>query len=100
MFGPNNGSTVGFVTGLIEANRTDITMVGFDFSQDMEGMIRAGEFDVSTMLQRQYIMGYDGVRIALELAAGGTVEKEVDTGVLIVTPENVDSDLIQSIVNP
>lgn len=101
VFGPNNGSTVGFVTGLTEADRTDITMVGFDFSQDMEGMIRSGKFDVSTILQRQYNMGYDGVRIALELANGGAVEvKEIDTGVLIVTPENVDSELVQSIVNP
>ena len=82
MFGPNNGSTVGFVTGLTEAKRSDITMVGFDFSSEIETMIRSGEYDVASVVQRQYYMGYDGVKTALELANGGSVsEKTVDTGV-------------------
>ena len=101
MFGPNNGSTVGFVTGLTEANRTDITMIGFDFSAEMEAMVRSGKFDVSSVVQRQYFMGYDGVKTALELANGGKVaEKIVDTGVLLVDPKNVDSAEVQSIINP
>ena len=101
MFGPNNGSTVGFVTGLTEANRTDITMVGFDFSSEMETMIRSGNFDVSSVVQRQYFMGYDGVKAALDLANGGSVsEKVIDTGVMLVDPENVDSPAVQDIINP
>lgn len=101
VFGPNNGSTVGFVTGLEEANRTDITMVGFDFSTEIENMIRSGEYDVSSMLQRQYYMGYDGVKLALDLANGANVaEKEIDTGIMIVTPENVDSPEVQGVINP
>lgn len=101
VFGPNNGSTVGFVTGLTEAKRTDISMVGFDFSAEMETMIRSGEYDVSSIVQRQYFMGYDGVKAALEMANGGTVsEKLVDTGVIIVDSSNVDSDEVQSVINP
>jgi len=101
VFGPNNGSTVGFVTGLTEAARTDLVMVGFDFSSEIETMIRSNDYMVSSVLQRQYFMGYDGVRIALELADGGTVEEKIiDTGVSLVTPENVDSAEIQNIINP
>lgn len=101
VFGPNNGSTVGFVTGLTEANRTDITMVGFDFSTEMEGMIRSGDFNVATMVQRQYFMGYDGVRIALDLASGGTVsEKTIDTGVMVVDGANIDSPEVQGVIHP
>ena len=102
MFGPNNGSTVGFVTGLTEANRTDVTtMVGFDFSAEIETMIRSGEFDVASVVQRQYYMGYDGVATALELANGGTVEeKTIDTGVILVDATNVDDPEVQSIINP
>ena len=101
MFGPNNGSTVGFVTGLTEANRTDVTLMGFDFSAEMETMIRSGKFDVSSVVQRQYNMGYDGVKTALELANGGTVaQKIVDTGVLLVDPTNVDSADVQGLINP
>lgn len=101
VFGPNNGSTVGFVTGLTETNRTDITMVGFDFSAEIETMIRSGNFDVASVVQRQYYMGYDGVKTALDLANGGTVEeKTIDTGVILVDSTNVDDEEIQSIINP
>ena len=101
MFGPNNGSTVGFVTGLTEANRTDVTMIGFDFSAEIETMIRSGEYDVASVVQRQYYMGYDGVKTALELANGGSVEeKTIDTGVILVDANNVDDPEVQSIINP
>ena len=90
LFAPNNGSTVGFVTALSEANRTDIVMVGFDFSKEMEDMIREGNFTVSTMLQNQYFMGYDGVAAALSLLTGGSVAKDNDTGLTVVNASNVD----------
>ena len=101
VFGPNNGSTVGFVTGLTESKRTDIAMVGFDFSSEIETMIRSGEYNVSSVVQRQYFMGYDGVKNALELANGKTVtEKTIDTGVVLVDKDNVDTEEIQGIINP
>ena len=101
VFGPNNGSTVGFVTGLTETGRTDISMVGFDFSAEIETMIRSGEYDVSSVVQRQYYMGYDGVKTALEMSDGNTVrEKTIDTGVILVTNDNVDDPEVQSIINP
>ena len=98
LFAPNNGSTVGFVKALEESGRTDIAMVGFDFSAEMEGIIRNPEYNVSTILQRQYFMGYDGVAMALELANGGTVEEKViDTGVMVVSSDNVDSDAVKAV---
>lgn len=101
VFGPNNGSTVGFVTGLTEAKRTDVAMVGFDFSSEIETMIRSGEYNVSSVVQRQYYMGYDGVKTALDLANGQTVaEKTIDTGVIIVDNENVDTEDVQGVINP
>lgn len=101
VFGPNNGSTVGFVTGLTEADRSDISMVGFDFSSEIETMIRSGKFDVASVVQRQYYMGYDGVKAALDLANGGSVaEKTIDTGVILVDSENVDTAEVQGVINP
>jgi ribose transport system substrate-binding protein len=101
VFGPNNGSTVGFVTGLTESKRTDIAMVGFDFSSEIETMIRSGEYNVASVVQRQYYMGYDGVKNALDLANGKTIsEKTIDTGVVIVDKDNVDTPDVQSIINP
>lgn len=98
LFAPNNGSTVGFVKALEESGRTDIAMVGFDFSAEMEGIIRNPDYNVATILQRQYFMGYDGVAKALELANGGTVtEKVVDTGVMVVNGANVDSEEVKAV---
>lgn len=99
LFAPNNGSTVGFVKALEESGRKDIAMVGFDFSAEMEGIVRNPDYSVATILQRQYFMGYDGVTKALELANGGTVtEKVVDTGVMVVDINNVDSQEVKDIV--
>ena len=89
-FTPNNGSTVGGVTALVEGNRTDITMVGFDFSKEMEDIIRSGDFTVSTMLQNQYFMGYDGVKAALDIIGGGSLARDNDTGLTVVNASNVD----------
>lgn len=100
LFAPNNGSTVGFVKALEESGRKDITMVGFDFSAEMEAIVRNADYNVATILQRQYFMGYDGVAKALELANGGTVtEKVVDTGVMVVDNANVDSAEVQNVIN-
>lgn len=101
VFGPNNGSTVGFVTGLQEAGRTDIVMVGFDFSIEIEQMIRSEKFEVATIMQKQYLMGYDGVVTAVELADGKVPsEKLVDTGVLVVDAANIDDSEVKEIINP
>lgn len=101
VFGPNNGSTVGFVTGLTEANRTDISFVGFDFSTEIEQMIRKDTFDVSTIVQKQYLMGYEGVKTAVALANGEKVEQKlIDTGVLVVDMKNIDAAETQEIINP
>jgi len=97
-FSPNNGSTVGFATALKEANRTDMVLVGFDFSDEMVEIIRDPDFNVSTMLQNQYFMGYDGVKIALDLANGGDPPspRDIDTGLLAVDINNVDSDEVKA----
>lgn len=101
VFGPNNGSTVGFVTGLQEAGRTDLVMVGFDFSTEIEQMIRGGEFEVATIVQKQYLMGYEGVYTAVALARGEEIpEKTVDTGVLVVDKVNIDDAVVKEIIDP
>ncbi|MDL2324895.1 ABC transporter substrate-binding protein [Ruminococcaceae bacterium OttesenSCG-928-A16] len=101
VFGPNNGSTVGFVTGLTEASRTDLVMVGFDFSDEIKTMIDKGEFNVATIVQKQYLMGYEGVVTAVKLAQGETIaEKAIDTGVLVVDKVNIEDKDVQDIINP
>ena len=101
VFGPNNGSTVGFVTGLTEANRDDIALVGFDFSTEIEQMIRNGGFTVSTIVQRQYFMGYEGLKAGVALANGEEIEERFnDTGTLVVNEDNIEDPEVIEIINP
>ena len=101
VFGPNNGSTVGFVTGLKESKRTDVVMVGFDFSKEIETAIKEDKFPVATILQKQYLMGYDGVKTAIDLANGKKpAQKLIDTGTMVVDKANIDKDEVKAIINP
>jgi ribose transport system substrate-binding protein len=101
VFGPNNGSTVGFVTGLKESKRTDIVMVGFDFSKEIETMIREGKIEVATILQKQYMMGYEGVKTAVDLANGKQPSQRlIDTGVQVVDKVNIDAAEVKAVINP
>lgn len=97
LFAPNNGSTVGFVKALQESGRSDIAMVGFDFSTEMQTIVKDSKFNVATILQKQYDMGYLGVKQALDLSNGGKVDKKVnDTGVMVVDIKNVNTDEVKA----
>lgn len=92
IYGCNNGSTVGSVKSIISSGRNDIVLVGFDYSEEMEQMLKSGKYSVSTIVQRQYNMGYMGVQ-----AAAGDKKPElkfVDTGVTLINQDNVFSDEI------
>ena len=99
-YAPNTTSTVGFSTALKESNRTDVTLVGFDLTADLEELIRNENYNVSTILYPEYLMGYNAMMIAHELANGGTVaEKIVDMGVFAVDIENIDDPEVQLWIN-
>ena len=100
-YGANNGSTVGLVTGLKEAGRTDIVMVGADFSPEIIDMVNEGEFRVTTVVQQQYLMGYQSIETAVALARGEEIsDKTVQTAVLAVDKNNINNPEVQKIINP
>ena len=45
-------------------------------------------------------MGYLGVRTMVEQLQGKAVEKRIDTGVTMVTPDNLDSPETQTLLHP
>ena len=96
VFGTNNGSTVGFAKVIKEQERKDIAVVGFDYSEEIAGLIDNDEYIVSTILQKQYNMGYTGVESALELADGQEMSvKFVDMGVVVVNKDTIDQAEVQ-----
>ena len=96
VFGTNNGSTVGFAKVVKEQERKDIALVGFDYSEEIAELINNDEYIVSTILQKQYKMGYTGVESALELTCGQKMPvKFADMGVVVVNKDTIDQAEVQ-----
>ena len=96
VFGTNNGSTVGFARVIGEQERKDIAVVGFDYSEEMAELIDNDEYIVSTILQKQYDMGYTGVGSAIDIINGKEMSvKFADTGVVVVNKDTIDQAEVQ-----
>lgn len=99
VFGTDNASTMGFSSALLNLEKQDVVMVGFDYSKEAAKILEDGRYNVSFMLQRQYDMGYKGVESALLLNSGETVEgKFVDTGGVVLNKDTMNSKEILEIV--
>lgn len=100
VFGCNNGSTVGFAKAIAEMNRTDISIVGFDYSNEIAALIVDNHYSAATMLQRQDEMARLSVSAALGLLKGGSIEEKfVDTGIVVVNKENIEEEEIQAVIH-
>ena len=99
VYGTNNGPTVGFAKTLKELNRTDISVVGFDYSDAIAELIASPDFSAATMLQRQFNMSYEGVTSALSLIAGEESSiKFIDTGVVTVNSHTLETPEVQEVI--
>ncbi|OGV67136.1 MAG: hypothetical protein A3K19_10655 [Lentisphaerae bacterium RIFOXYB12_FULL_65_16] len=52
------------------------------------------------MVQNPFLMGYVGVKSAVDAIQGKKVERRVDTGVVVVTPENMTDPAIKDLIEP
>jgi ribose transport system substrate-binding protein len=100
IFTPNESSTFGMLRALQSANAAGkVKFVGFDASEKLVAGLSSGEID-GLILQDPVNMGYLGVKTMMDLLAGKSVEKRIDTGVHLATPANLKSDEIQKLVHP
>lgn len=89
MFACNNSSTVGFVNSLNECGRNDIVLVGFDYADETAALVASDKHHVSTIVQNQYNMGYEGLKTAVSILDGDPAEyKFIDTGIIAVNHDN------------
>ena len=85
-----DGAALAAHTALTEAGRIDETVIcGFDCYPQSLKFMKEGTFEAN-IAQSPYKMGYDGIMSCYKAAMGESLEKVVDTGVQLVTPENVD----------
>ncbi len=100
IFTPNESSTAGMLLALQDINKAGkITFIGFDTSDTFIEAIRKKQLQ-GIVVQNPFNMGYLGVRTMVDSLLGKTVEKRIDTGVMIVTPDNLDAPEIQTLLHP
>ncbi|MGL5722548.1 MAG: ABC transporter substrate-binding protein [Brevinema sp.] len=87
----NEGSTVGVARAIEEKGLAGtMKLVGFDKSQDTIRAMEAGVLNAS-MVQNPEVMGSRGVEYAVQLITkSGDVARQTDTGVTVVTMDNID----------
>jgi ribose transport system substrate-binding protein len=76
-----------------------IALVGFDSDEKLVQFLREGVI-AALVIQDPYRMGYEGVQIALKASKGQEVPKLIDTGVNLITKENMDTERSQALLNP
>lgn len=74
-------------------------LVTFDSSDTLEQYLRDGVAQ-ALVVQNPYKMGYGGVENAVKALNGETLPKFIDTGVMVITPDNVDSPEAQALLHP
>jgi ribose transport system substrate-binding protein len=98
LFACNESTAVGALRALQSSGRVGkIKMVGFDAGVLLLEALRNGDID-SLVVQNPYKMGYDGVKTLVEKLQGKDVPKRIDTGVKLITKENIDTPEIQALL--
>jgi len=100
IFTPNESSTTGMLLALQDMKLAGkVVFVGFDSSPSFIAAMRSKQMN-GTVLQSPFNMGYLGVKTMVDQLLGKSVEKRIDTGVVLVTPDNLDDPKIKELLQP
>jgi ribose transport system substrate-binding protein len=100
IFCPNESSTFGTLRALQEAGKAGkIIFIGFDSSPKLVQGLKDGHIQ-GLVLQDPVKMGYLGVRQMVRHLRGQQIENRIDTGVYMVTQENMEDPQMQSLLMP
>lgn len=97
---PNESSSFGMLRALQDGGLAGkVTLIGFDASEQMVRALEAGEFD-ALVLQDPVNMAYLGVKTMVAHLRGESVETRIDTGVHLVTKENMSEPAMAELLRP
>jgi ribose transport system substrate-binding protein len=100
IYGPNESSTSGALLALQARELAGKKVfIGFDSSDDLVKALRANVIQ-GLILQNPFNMGYMGVKAVVNHLNGEQVERRIDTGVYVVTPENMDTPEMKILLTP
>lgn len=83
----------------ISGKSKQIKFIGFDANGDLIDGLEQGEIH-GLALQDPFNMGYLAVKTAVDHLKGLSVEERIDTGVNMITPDNMNQPRMQELLNP
>jgi len=100
IFTPNESSTAGMLLALQDIGKAGkVSFVGFDSSQAFIDALNANQLH-GIVVQNPFNMGYLGVRTMVDSLQGKPVNKKIDTGVMLVTKDNMETPEVKSLLHP
>ncbi|GGA42869.1 ABC transporter substrate-binding protein [Pelagibacterium lentulum] len=98
IFGANEPTAVGMGRAIVQAGREgSLVALGFDGNEDLQQFVRDGVLE-AIAVQGSFQMGEMGVQTIAKLLAGEEVEEFINTGVVLVTKNNIDSEQAQNVL--
>lgn len=101
VFAPNEGSTVGMTKALKDIGKAGgkVKMIGFDSGEQEVIDLKNGDLQ-GLVVQDPLRMGYLGVVTLVDYLRGEKVEKRIDTGVHLITQENMEQPEMKALLSP
>src|SRR5919108_905716 len=101
IFCPCEPPTIAMAKALRDIGRANgkVKMVGFDAGSQSVADLKNGDVQ-GLVVQNPVYMGYKGVMTLVDHLQGKPVEKRIDTGVVLVTPENMEKPEIKELLYP
>ena len=100
VFCVNESSTAGMLLALQDLGKAGkVAFLGFDATQQFVDAMRAKQLN-GVVVQNPFNMSYLGVKTMVEYLQGKPVQLRVDTGVTMITPENLDDPASQALLHP
>lgn len=101
VFAPCEPPTIAMTKALRDLGKAGgkVKMVGFDAGSQSVADLKRGDVQ-GLVVQNPVFMGYKAVMTMVEHLQGKQVEKRIDTGVVLVTPENAEQPEIKELLYP
>jgi ribose transport system substrate-binding protein len=100
VFTPNESSTAGMLLALEDINRAGkVAFIGFDVSDTFIDAMNSKKLQ-GIVVQNPFLMGELGVKTMVDHLQGKPVDKRIDTGVMLVTADNMDKAEVQQLLHP
>jgi ribose transport system substrate-binding protein len=101
IFAPCEPPTIAMTKALRDLGKAGgrVKMVGFDAGSQSVADLKSGDVQ-GLVVQNPVLMGYQGVMTMVAHLQGKKVEKRIDTGVVLVTPENAEQPEIKELLYP